>query len=203
MEPPLLQPDIVQPSYVALGLAPCSWTSRQPISISSTSSHSQSLHPYQDVRHDNNKRKVGNIASAYHFQVSGKEMGDDDVVVENKGLDWCGRGDSYVEFEKGEPLPLPKERFLGHGVYGPVYAIECQGGQLVAWKKIYCRRGISQAEKREIVVLKRLKPYAYNPTGGQLRAETLPRPSPLACGNYRSGNLSGWSRRLYNTSSQV
>lgn len=81
---------------------------------------------------------------------------DGELVAENNGIDWCGRGDSHVDFAKNEPLPLHEDRFLGHGARGAVYSTQCQGGRLVAWKKIYYPRGITLAERREIVVLKRL-----------------------------------------------
>lgn len=93
-------------------------------------------------------------------QVYDKKMGDDDVVAETNGLDWCGRGDlhvdSHVDFERNEPLPLHEDRFLVHGAKGAVYSARCQNGRVVAWKKIYCPRGITQAERRELVVLKGL-----------------------------------------------
>jgi serine/threonine protein kinase len=71
-----------------------------------------------------------------------EEQRGDDTVTELPGLDWCGYGDSHVDFERHEALPLSEEKFLGHGANGEVYSTQCQSGELVAWKKIYCPRGI-------------------------------------------------------------
>jgi serine/threonine protein kinase len=90
------------------------------------------------------------------IQLDEEEPGDDGNVAGAAGLDWCGHGVSHVDFERHEPFPLSEGKFLGHGAQGAVYSTECQGGELVAWKKIYCPRGISQTERREISVLKRL-----------------------------------------------
>jgi serine/threonine protein kinase len=81
---------------------------------------------------------------------------DDWDVLETTGLDWCGRGDSHVDFKRSEPLPLSEEKFLGHGARGAVYSTRCKGGEVVAWKRVHCPRGITQKERKEIDVLKRL-----------------------------------------------
>ncbi|KAF2501227.1 kinase-like protein [Lophium mytilinum] len=68
--------------------------------------------------------------------------------------DWSGRG-SHVDFGPNEKVPLEQGRFLGHGVMGGVYETHCKG-VAVAWKRRYCRKKITDAEMREISILKKL-----------------------------------------------
>ncbi|OCL11775.1 kinase-like protein [Glonium stellatum] len=68
--------------------------------------------------------------------------------------DWSGRG-THVDFAADETVPLVQGRFLGHGVNGGVWETHCKGVAL-AWKKKYCRRKIGDAERKEIMILKKL-----------------------------------------------
>ncbi|KAF2797022.1 kinase-like protein [Melanomma pulvis-pyrius CBS 109.77] len=69
--------------------------------------------------------------------------------------DWSGRGGTHVDFLPAEALPLTEGRFLGHGVMGGVYETVISG-HAFAWKRRFCRRKISDAERKEIEILKKL-----------------------------------------------
>lgn len=71
------------------------------------------------------------------------------------GLDWAGRGTSHVDFRADDVLPLSQGRLLGHGMNGGVFeTVVC--GQVVAWKRRYCRRQIGAQDLREMDILKKL-----------------------------------------------
>ena len=70
--------------------------------------------------------------------------------------DWSGRGQgSHVDFLPNEVVPLKEGRFLGHGVMGGVYET-IVSGQAFAWKRRFCRRAITDLERKEIEILKKL-----------------------------------------------
>jgi serine/threonine protein kinase len=68
--------------------------------------------------------------------------------------DWSGRG-SHVDYLPEEVLPLKEGRFLGHGIMGGVYETTI-GDYTFAWKRRFCRRKITDVEKKEIEILKKL-----------------------------------------------
>ena len=69
-------------------------------------------------------------------------------------VDWSGKG-AHVDFLPEESVPLVQGRFLGHGSRGHVYETTIRG-HTFAWKKIYCRHKIGEAERREINILKKV-----------------------------------------------
>jgi serine/threonine protein kinase len=68
--------------------------------------------------------------------------------------DWSGRG-SHVDFLPEEVIPLKEGRFLGHGIMGGVYETAI-GDYTFAWKRQFCRRKITDVERKEIEILKKL-----------------------------------------------
>jgi serine/threonine protein kinase len=70
--------------------------------------------------------------------------------------DWSSRGSgSHVDFSPQEDLPLKEGRFLGHGITGSVYETAI-GDHTFAWKRRFCRRKITDVERKEIEILKKL-----------------------------------------------
>lgn len=69
-------------------------------------------------------------------------------------IDWSGRG-THVDFLSHEEVPLVQGRFLGHGAMGHVYETVVKG-RAFAWKRRFCRRGIGEAERKEIDILKKV-----------------------------------------------
>jgi serine/threonine protein kinase len=97
-------------------------------------------------------------SNKHHFTADNGDgiLDDDWDLLETAGLDWSGRGDSHIDFGKDEVLPLSEGSLLGYGIRGAVYSTKCKGGEVVAWKRVYCKHGITKSERKEIDVLKRL-----------------------------------------------
>jgi hypothetical protein len=68
--------------------------------------------------------------------------------------DWSGRG-AHVDFGPNEKLPIEEGRCLGKGVNGLVYEARVQG-IFFAWKRRWYRGRISQIERKEIEIMKKL-----------------------------------------------
>ncbi|KAJ4293117.1 hypothetical protein N0V90_008399 [Kalmusia sp. IMI 367209] len=80
------------------------------------------------------------------------QAGEDDV--ESVIADWSGRG-AHVDFRNDEDVPLKEGKFLGHGSMGSVFETTIRG-HTFAWKRRFCRKKISDAERSEIEILKRV-----------------------------------------------
>jgi serine/threonine protein kinase len=74
-----------------------------------------------------------------------------------EAFDWSGTGRGcHVNFKPSDALPLTEGRCLGAGANGRVYETTVKG-IAVAWKRKYCKKGITEAEKKEIDILKKLR----------------------------------------------
>lgn len=73
---------------------------------------------------------------------------------EDISVNWAGKG-AHVDFLPNDKVPLQQGRFLGHGSMGSVYEATFQERRF-AWKRRFCRRGIGEAERKEIEILKKV-----------------------------------------------
>lgn len=80
---------------------------------------------------------------------------------------------SHIDFKTTDAFPLEEGKFLGWGVNGAVH--ECKLlGRTMAWKKRYCRRNVSEADRKEIEILKKLRhPHIIELVGTYTRGKIL------------------------------
>lgn len=71
--------------------------------------------------------------------------------------DWSGSG-SHVDFGPSDVVPLEPGRYLGRGAVGEVFEARCQGTVLALKRKFY-RKKITENEKREVDILRKLSHF--------------------------------------------
>ncbi|KAF2267587.1 kinase-like protein [Lojkania enalia] len=70
---------------------------------------------------------------------------------------WSGRG-FHVDFGPDDIIPLEQGRYLGRGAVGEVIEACCQG-TVLALKRKFCRKKVTELEKKEIGILKKLSHF--------------------------------------------